>query len=119
MSTYHENAQNFIKGSKAMGYGVKREGSELIAYPPGTPKKTSLKSKIVDVASDIMSYPARRKAQKQVLQSNNDLADVKMLRQARQNGITENDIAANRDWHDPLFRARANVMRLRANRTNK
>ncbi len=38
MSNYHEDAQKFIKSSKAKGYGVKAEGGELIAYPPGTPK---------------------------------------------------------------------------------
>lgn len=37
--TYHEKAQKFIKSSKQKGYAVKAEGEELIAYPPGTPKK--------------------------------------------------------------------------------
>lgn len=35
--SYHARAQSFIKDSKTKGYGVKAEGSELIAYPPRTP----------------------------------------------------------------------------------
>lgn len=45
--TYHEDAQKFIKSSKAKGYTVKAEDGELIAYPPGTPNPSpSLADKI-------------------------------------------------------------------------
>src|SRR4051812_12432501 len=37
MGSYHEGAQKFIKDSKKLGYPVKAEDGELIAYPPGTP----------------------------------------------------------------------------------
>ena len=35
--SYYERAQRFIKGSRARGYKVRAEGSELIAYPPKKP----------------------------------------------------------------------------------
>lgn len=38
-SSYHEKAQKFIKSSKSLGYSVKAEGSELIAYPKNGVKR--------------------------------------------------------------------------------
>ncbi len=35
-SSYHTQAQKFINSSKKLGYPVKAEGSELIAYPKGS-----------------------------------------------------------------------------------
>jgi hypothetical protein len=65
------------------------------------------KNKIIDITSDIMSAPARIKAKKSMLKADQDIADLKMVREMR--GVDSSDM----DWRDPLFRARANVSGLK------
>lgn len=60
------------------------------------------KNKIIDVASDAMSYPARSKATKSIAKSNAITNDLKLVREAK--GTEDGG-----DYRDPLFRARANV----------
>jgi len=66
-----------------------------------------IKNKIIDVASDIMSAPARMKAKKAMIKADQDVADIKMVREMK--GVDSSDM----DWRDPLFRARANVSGLK------
>lgn len=66
-----------------------------------------IKNKIIDVASDIMSAPARMKAKKAMIKADQDVADIKMVREMQ--GVDSSDM----DWRDPLFRARANVSGLK------
>lgn len=61
-----------------------------------------VKDKIIDVASDAMSYPARSKANKSIAKSNAITNDIKLVREAK--GTEDGG-----DYRDPLFRARANV----------
>jgi hypothetical protein len=63
--------------------------------------------KIIDVASDIMSAPARMKAKKAMIKADQDVADIKMVREMK--SVDSSDM----DWRDPLFRARANVSGLK------
>lgn len=63
--------------------------------------------KVVDVASDIMSAPARMKAKKAMIKADQDVADIKMVREMK--SVDSSDM----DWRDPLFRARANVSGLK------
>jgi hypothetical protein len=63
--------------------------------------------KVIDVASDIMSAPARMKAKKAMIKADQDVADIKMVREMQ--GVDSSDM----DWRDPLFRARANVSGLK------
>ena len=65
------------------------------------------KDKIIDVASDIMSAPARMKAKKAMIKADQDVADIKMVREMK------NVDSSDMDWRDPLFRARANVSGLK------
>lgn len=67
-----------------------------------------IKNKIVDKVSDVMSYPARRKAQKAILQDTENLKDIKLVNQAGSN--TE---PIPNDYRSELFRARANVSNLK------
>lgn len=60
------------------------------------------KNKIIDVASDAMSYPARSKAAKSIAKSNAITKDIKLVNQTK--GTEDGG-----DYRDPLFRARANV----------
>lgn len=66
-----------------------------------------VKNKVIDKVSDMMSYPARRKAQKAMIKADNDVSDIKMVREMK--SVDTSD----RDWQDPLFRARANVSGLK------
>ena len=61
------------------------------------------KNKVIDVASDAMSFPARNKARKSIAKTNAYLEDKKLTREMK--GVDSSDM----DWRDPLFRARANV----------
>lgn len=61
-----------------------------------------VKNKVIDVASDAMSYPARSKAKKEIAKSNAITNDIKLVNQAK--GTQDGG-----DYRDPLFRARANV----------
>lgn len=63
--------------------------------------------KVIDVASDIMSAPARMKAKKAMIKADQDVADIKMVREMKSVD------SSNMDWRDPLFRARANVSGLK------
>lgn len=60
-------------------------------------------NKLINTVSDILSFPARRNAQKAINQANSDVADIKLVRQAK--GTDTSD----KNYTDPLFRARANV----------
>lgn len=66
-----------------------------------------VKDKVIDVASDIMSAPARMKAKKAMVKADQDVADLKMVREMK--SVDSSDM----DWRDPLFRARANVSGLK------
>lgn len=67
------------------------------------------KNKVVDVASDIMSAPARIKSQMSVDKANSQIADLKMVRDMKHMEDSGN-------WKDPLFRARANVSNMKFER---
>lgn len=69
----------------------------------------NLKSKIVNKVSDVMSYPARRNAQKTQIKADADVRDIKLTREAGNN--TE---PIPNDYRSDLFRARANVAVLRS-----
>lgn len=60
------------------------------------------KDKIIDVASDAMSFPARSKANKSIARDTAILDDIKLVQQAK--GTEDGG-----DYRDPLFRARVNV----------
>jgi hypothetical protein len=60
------------------------------------------KHKVIDVTSDAISFPARRKANKEIAKSTQNVNDIKMVRKAK--GVQDGG-----DYRDPLFRARANV----------
>lgn len=62
---------------------------------------------VIDKVSDVLSYPARRKAQKAILKADRDVRDIKMVREARNAEPIPND------YRSPLFRARANVSNLK------
>lgn len=62
-----------------------------------------MKEKIIDKVSDILSYPARRQAQKSIAKSNAELADSKLVRETKDVDI------GDADYKNPVFRARANV----------
>lgn len=66
------------------------------------------KDAVIDKVSDAISFPARRNAQKSMLKADQDLADVKMVRATRGTQPVPND------YRSPLFRARANVAVLKA-----
>lgn len=59
-------------------------------------------NKAVDVTSNILSAPARMKADASIRKSNQLLEDVQTVRKAK--GVQDKG-----DYRDPLFRARANV----------
>ena len=63
----------------------------------------AIKNKVIDKVSDVLSYPARRKAQKAILKSDAILKDIKTVRNSKGYDTSE------KDWRDPIFRARANV----------
>lgn len=63
----------------------------------------AIKNKVIDKVSDVMSYPARRNAQKSMLKSDALLKDIKLTREMK--GYDTSD----KDWKDPVFRARTNV----------
>ena len=54
-----------------------------------------------------MSAPARMKAKKAMIKADQDVADIKMVREMK------NVDSSDMDWRDPLFRARANVSGLK------
>lgn len=64
---------------------------------------SGFKSKVIDKVSDVMSYPARRSAQKSIAKSNANLSDLKMVKEAGKVEPYPND------YRSPLFRAKANV----------
>jgi hypothetical protein len=66
-------------------------------------------NKIKEVVSDALSAPARSKAKKAMTKASNDVADIKLVREAK--GTQDNG-----DYKDPLFRARANVAQMVAAR---
>jgi hypothetical protein len=61
------------------------------------------KAKVIDKVSDVMSYPARRSAQKAMIKADHDVRDIKAVREARGAEPVPNDERSS------LFRARANV----------
>lgn len=65
-------------------------------------KFSGMKAKVIDKVSDVLSYPARRKAQKSMIKSGNIINDMKLVNEAK--GTQDKG-----DYTDPLFRARANV----------
>lgn len=64
---------------------------------------TKTKKKVIDVASDAMSFPARNKAKKVIAKNNAYLADKKLLKEVGNSEPYPND------YTHPVFRARANV----------
>jgi hypothetical protein len=68
------------------------------------------KKKIIDVASDMMSAPARIKAEAAKKKADQDVADIKLVRE------TKNVDTSDKDYRDPVFRARANVSNMKFER---
>jgi hypothetical protein len=63
----------------------------------------NLKKKIIDVTSDILSAYPRYKANKSIKKSNQMVEDIKLNRETKHYDLSD------KDWKDPIFRARANV----------
>jgi len=66
-------------------------------------KLKKAKNKVIDVASDIMSAPARMKANTQMKKNAQNDADLKLVKETK--GVS----MKGQDYHNPIFRARANV----------
>jgi len=64
---------------------------------------SNLKKKVIDVTSNILSYPARAKAKKEITKNEQLAKDIKLVKEA---GPTD---LSDKDWKDPLFRATMNV----------
>lgn len=71
-------------------------------------KLKEIKKKFDDKGGDILSYPARRAAQKSIAKSNAQMADMKLEKETRGVEIEP----AN--YTNPVFRARANVAQMKA-----
>jgi len=93
-----------IRGMKSMGAISDKEASGIAKKAMMPIKKKSIvskiKNKVVDVTSDILSAPARYKANKSIAESNRVADAIKMTREAK--GAQDGG-----DYRDPLFRARA------------
>jgi hypothetical protein len=72
-----------------------------------------MKNKLIEKVGDVLSYQARRMAQKSILKSNADIEDVRRVAQSR-------DVdTSDKDYRDPLFRARANVARMKVDQQKR
>jgi|GEM_PF-2966247 len=69
--------------------------------------------KIIDKTSDVLSFPARRKARNMIRRDSKLVEDMKMVRGAKGSEPVKNDHT------DPLFRVRANVINAKIDREEK
>lgn len=67
-------------------------------------------NKITDTTSDVLSVPARAKADAANKKADADVADIKLVRKTK--GVD----TSGSDYKDPIFRARANVSNMKFDR---
>ena len=78
-------------------------GKPLKEFPVKGSPASKIKEKVIGATSDLLSYPARRKAQKAMIKSDQIAKDVKTLQDYK--GYDTSD----KDYRDPVFRAKANI----------
>ena len=76
-------------------------------FTPAIEKAKEAGAKVIEGVSDAMSIIPRMKAARAMKQADQDVADIKMVREMK--GLEDKG-----DYRDPLFRARANVAAMEA-----